>query len=136
MNKNIVSIETMHADHEHWLSEYARWRAENERWQAEHEAAITCLVELQNIVRRHEECLEEHTHSFAVIENAVAAHERELSRQRIGTNDEPPDVLATRHQEEAARFQRQQDAHERIKNHHQAVMAQLQALETSTIAAM
>lgn len=136
MNKSIVSIESMHADHQHWLSEYTRWRAENARWQAEHEAAIARLLELQNVVRQHADCLNEHTKSFELIENAIAAHERELSKQRVGTNQEPPDVMATRHQGETARFQRQQDAHERIKRHHEAVMAQLNALETSTVAAM
>lgn len=136
MAEKIATIETMRADHQTWLAAHAQWRRDVERWQAEHLAAVTRLAELQNMVRGHGECLEEHARAFRQAEEATTAHEREIAEFMSGTGDKPQDVAANRHQEQEGVFSRQQDAHERIKKHHQTVMAQLQALETAAGAAM
>jgi hypothetical protein len=86
--------------------------------------------------REHGECLEEHAKAFRKIEEAIASHEREITKQFSGSNERPHDVVANRHQEQEGVFSRQQDAHERIKKHHEGVMAQLNALEASAAAAV
>jgi chromosome segregation ATPase len=135
MAKQATTIETMQADHRTWLAAYAQWRQEIERWQAEHGAAVARLAKLQQIVREHGECLEEHARAFQTVEDAIADHERELSKHQAKSGQQPDDVVM-QHQEQEDVFSRQRDAHERIQKHHQAVMAQLQALESSASAAM
>jgi len=136
MAEKIATIETMLADHQTWLAAHARWRRDIDRWQAEHQEAVTRLTELQNMVRGHGECLEDHARAFRQAEEATSAHEREIAEFIAGTSDQPQDVAANRHQEQEGVFSRQQDAHERIKKHHEAVMAQLTALESAAGAAM
>lgn len=136
MAEKIATIESMRADHQTWLAAHARWRQDIDRWQAEHEAAVTRLAEMQEIVRGHGECLEEHARAVCQAEEATTAHEREIAAFIAGKSDRPQDLAANRHQEQEGVFGRQQDAHERIKKHHEAVMAQLQILETAAGAAM
>lgn len=136
MNKQIITNETMQADHCEWLAAHAQWRQDIERWQKEHESAVARLAEMQKVVREHGECLEEHSRSFLRLADAIASHEREIAGQNAGRSGKPQDVVANRHQEKEGVFSQQQDAHERIKKHHEAVMAQLRALEASTAAAM
>jgi len=136
MTEKVATIDTMRADHQAWLAAHAQWRQDIERWQAEHEDAVSRLTELQKLVREHGECLEEHGRAFRQAEEATTAHEREITEFMAGAGDKPQDVAANRHQEQEGVFIRQQDAHERIKKHHAAVMAQLQALESAAGAAM
>jgi hypothetical protein len=136
MNEQIVTIETMQADHRTWLAAHAQWRKDIERWQAEHRSAVSRLVELQNFVGEHGQALDAHAQAFQQAENAIAAHEREIVKQRKGANEKPQDIVANRHQQQEGAYDRQQDAHERIRKHHDAVMAQLQSLESAAAAAM
>jgi chromosome segregation ATPase len=136
MNERIITTESMKADHQTWLAAHAQWREDIERWQAEHKSAVARLAEMQKTVQEHGECLEEHAKAFRKIEEAIASHEREITKQFSGSNERPHDVVANRHQEQEGVFSRQQDAHERIKKHHEGVMAQLNALEASAAAAV
>jgi hypothetical protein len=136
MTKHIITNETMQADHRAWLEAHGQWREDIERWQAEHETAVVRLTKLLQIVREHGECLEEHARALDKIDEAIRAHDREIADQEAGTSKVPPDAVATQHQEQEGVFERQKDAHERIKKHHEGVMAQLQALEASAEAAM
>lgn len=136
MNKQIITTETMQAEHREWLKAHAQWRQDIERWQKENESAVAQLTKMQKVVRESGECLEEHSRSLLRFEDAVAAHEREIAGQNAGRIDKLQDVAANRHQEQEGVFSQQQDAHERIKKHHEAVMAQLQALEATAAAAM
>lgn len=136
MNAEVMTSTTMHADHRHWLAAHAQWQQEIARWQAEHETAVERLAKLQDVVRLHGECLEQHARAFRESEQAIAAHERELQEYQAGANKQPHDVMATRHQAEAEAFRRQQDAQQRIRTHHEAVMAQLFALELTASTAM
>lgn len=136
MDNRIITTETMKADHQTWLAAHARWRQDIDRWQAEHKSAVARLAEMQKTVQKHAECLEEHAKAFRKFEEAIMMHNREISKQLSGSNEQPHDVVANRHQEQEGVFSRQQDAHERIKNHHERVMAQLNALEASAAAAV
>jgi hypothetical protein len=136
MKTQIATTETMQADHRAWLAAHAQWRREIERWQAEHKAAVAKLAALQTAIREHGEALEAHARSIREAEESFAGHEREIAAFRAGTSKVPQDVMANRHQEQAGVFSRQEVAHERIKHHHEAVMDQLRALESSAAAAM
>lgn len=136
MNERIITTGSMQKDHQTWLATHAQWRQDIDRWRAEHMLAAARLAEMQKTIREHGKCLEEHAKAFGKIEEAIAAHEREITKQFSGSNEQPPDVVANRHQEQAGVFGRQQDAHNRIKKHHGGVMAQLSALEASAVAPM
>jgi hypothetical protein len=136
MNQPIITNDTMRADHQTWLAAHAEWRHDIERWKGEHEAAAARLAEMQNVVRLHGEALEEHARAFRQAEDAIVAHEREIAEQAAGASKSPQDVVANRHRDQEGAFSRQQDAHARIQKHHEAVMAQLQALENAAAAAM
>jgi hypothetical protein len=136
MNNQIITIESMEADHQTWLAAHAHWKQDLEHWKAEHESAVARLAEIQRLVREHGKAIEDHDQALRKAEEAVAAHELEIAEHRAGRGKKPQDVLANRHREQEGVFNRQLDAHERVKKHHEAVMTQIQALESSAIAAM
>jgi predicted nucleic acid-binding Zn-ribbon protein len=136
MNERIITTGSMQADHQTWRAARAQWLQDIDRWQAEHKSAVARLAEMQKTVHEHGESLEEHAKALRKIEEAIAAHEREITKQFSGSNEQPHDVFANRHQDQEGVFSRQQDAHNRIKQHHEGVMAQLNALEASAVAPM
>jgi hypothetical protein len=137
MNAHLVTIATMQADHREWLAAHARWRHDVARWQTEHELAITRLAELQHTVQKHGASLTDFLRSLGQTDEALATHEEEIAASRESGEDQTPeDVLANRHIEQAFRFDQERNAHERIEQHHAAVMAQLKSLEASAAAPM
>jgi hypothetical protein len=136
MSQATITLETMKADHHAWSDARAAWRRDIERWQAEHAAAVARLSEMEKIMRDRFEPVAEHARALEQSEAASADHDRHIAEYLAGKSKEPQDILANRHQEQAAVFAHQQDAHERIANHHGAVMAQLERLEAALGAAM
>ena len=136
MSAETVTIETMKADHSAWLISHAQWRQDIERWQKEHAAAVARLAELQQVVRDHGVCLDEHAGKIQQGEAAAASHEHEIAEFLAGTNEHNQDVAANQHLEREAAHRQQEDAHERIKKHHEAVIAKIEALESATAAGM
>jgi hypothetical protein len=136
MSTTVETFETMQAEHKDWLASHAEWHRDIERWQAEHKAAADRLTAMQSRIREHGEALEEHARALRQIEAAISLHEREISKYQVGKGTQAPDVMANRHRENEGVFSRQQDAHERIKKHHEEVMARLRNLELSAETAM
>jgi hypothetical protein len=136
MSTEIATFKTMQAEHRDWLAAHARWRSDIEHWQAEHKTAVERLTTMQGVIAEHGNALEAHAQTMRTFEAAIAAHNRDMAAYEAGKGAPAQDVLANRHQDNAGRFNRQLDAHERIKKHHQDVMAQLRSLELSAEAAM
>jgi hypothetical protein len=136
MSKQMVTNGTMQSDHKTWLKSHAQWQQDIERWQAEHKSAVDRLGKMQNVIREHGECLQEHARTFREAQDAIAAHEREIAEQSSGTGNQPQDVVANRHREQEGEFEKHKNAHERIRKHHESVMSQIRALESSAAAAM
>jgi hypothetical protein len=136
MSAEIVTFETMQAEHKTWLAAHADWRRDIERWQAEHKSAATRLTAMQSLIREHGKALEEYARALRDVEDAITAHDREIAEHRAGKGSQAQDVIANRHRDKEGVFGRQQDAHGRIKKHHEEVMAQLRNLESSAEAAM
>ena len=136
MNAHEITIETMKADHKAWLAAHAEWRRDIARWKKEHELAVARLAELQKIVSDHGEALDGHARTFLQAEAAAATHEREITEFLGGTSEHRQDDAANRHLEQEGVFNQQKSAHERINEHHEAVMKKLEALEAATTAAM
>lgn len=131
-----ATIGSMQADHALWKRRHAEWRRDIERWRVEHAAAVARLGDLQRIVRGHGEALADHARAAEQAEAAIRGHEQAIGRYLSAEEVEAPDLLGNRHQQEARAFEQQQEAHERIRRHHTAVMEQLQTLEATASAAM
>ncbi len=137
MNERIIiTTQSMQADHQAWLAAHSEWQKDIDRWQAEHASAMKRLAEIQKAIQEHGECLADHSNAFRKLEESIGAHEREIAKQLSGSNTQAQDVVANHHQEQKGKFNQQKDAHERIKLHHEGVMAQLSALEASAAAPM
>lgn len=131
-----VTVETMQEDHRQWREAHCQWRRDIDRWQAEHEKAIARLAEMQKVVREHGEALADHSQSLRKAEEAVAKHESEIASYLAGASRSPQDVMANNHQAQEGSFAQHKRAHERIRKHHQVVLAQLENLEKAAAAAM
>jgi hypothetical protein len=136
MNTAVETFETMQAEHKDWLASHAEWHRDIERWQAEHKAAADRLTAMQSMIREHGDALEEHARVLRQSEAAISLHEREIAKYQAGKEAAAQDVMANRHRDNEGVFSQQQDAHERIKKHHEEVMAQLRLLEIYAEAAM
>jgi hypothetical protein len=136
MSAEIVTFETMQAEHKTWLAAQADWRRDIERWEAEHKSAATRLTAMQSLICEHGKALEEHARELRRVDDAIAVHDRAIAEHRAGKGYQAQDIIANRHRDKERVFSRQQDAHGRIKKHHEEVMAQLRHLESSAEAAM
>jgi hypothetical protein len=136
VSKNEISFATMQADHRDWNEARVQWRCKMQKWQQEHDAAVARLAELQKVIRAHGEALSEYSETLTEAEKTAAEHDRQMAKYESGKSQEPQDVLANRHQEQAGLFAREQEAHERIRKHHEEVMAQLRRLEAAATASM
>lgn len=136
MSEPIMTLESMQADHLRWGESYAKWHQDISCWQTEHESAAARLAQLQQAMRDHGDALTTHLVAVNHAQQGCAKHERQIAEFKAGTSTVPQDVASIHHREQAENFAKQQEAHERIRKHHEAVMAQLQALEASAAAAM
>lgn len=128
--------ESMQADHSQWRAAHAEWRREIERWQAEHDQALVRLAQMQRAVQQHGEALSDHAYALQQAEKAVLRHDRALARQLSEGTEREQDYLMEKHREEEFSFVQHENAHERIRKHHQRVLSQLEALEKAATAAM
>ena len=116
----------MERDHRIWQSDHASWIKDISRWQAEHQAAVVRLEELQSFIIEHGGALRAHAQSVIERERALPDLQSQLS-QHADTAGHSSDMIAA-HRQLAAEHQRQHEAHERIKRHHEAVLARLREI--------
>lgn len=136
MSENVVSFTTMQADHRAWSDARVHWRCEMQQWQREHDAAVARLAELQKLIHLHGEALTDYAKTLNDADKTAADHDRQMAEYEAGKTQVPQDVLANRHQEQVQRFAHQGEAHDRIKKHHEGVLAQLRQLEVAATSSM
>jgi len=103
----------------HWHREHDQWESEISRWQADHQYA---LVELERIAERvvnHGEALRRHATDLNGHKQALTAMEEFVSG--AAAPQRTLDGMVTSH----AKYQ---EVHERIRRHHDNVMALLRTL--------
>lgn len=120
---------TMHTEHKEWLSEHDMWRCDLSSWQDELKQAAANLKQIEAALKSHEEALQAHAASIRLREQEIASHEHALATIERGERASDADFLAESHAVEADRQKRQAAAHERIKRHHHALIAELKCLQ-------
>ena len=123
-----VTHATMHCDHKQWISENDMWRCDISSWQEELRQAASHLAEVEAALKEHEKALQVHAAAIRLRQQDLAAHERALAEYEGGETGAELIALAQSHGTEASKHSQQRDAHERIKRHHHAVIAQVNSL--------
>jgi hypothetical protein len=137
MNQEVVTFASMQDDHRQWNYECLKWRADIERWQGEHEAALSDLAKLEEFVRQHGAALQCHAEALEQRQRSLHDHDRAISEYaRQARGERTQEKFAEAHREHVRRHDAQQDAHERIKKHHDTAMARLETLKTAIEAGM
>jgi chromosome segregation ATPase len=137
MNISVKSAAESHADHRHWHSDVECWKDDIENWRAEHSAAIVQLQQALEQINENRASLDQHADAVASLERGLEYHEKHLAASlQSGSETELDKILSDRHAMQAGLYQRQREAHERIKKHHHTAMAQVAILKAALEAAM
>lgn len=130
-----LSHSSMHGEHRQWLNENGHWRDDVAIWQNELKEVLAAIGKLDTAIHAHQEALRVHAAAVRCYEQNLAEHEHALADYERGGAGADLIPLVKAHHEEAGRHSQQRDAHERIKKHHHAVMAQwsklLRAIEAA-----
>jgi hypothetical protein len=125
----------MHQDHKKWVSDNDMWRCDISAWQEEYKKAAADLKEIESALKEYEKALQTHAAAIRLRQQELGAHEHALAEYERGETGGELVGLAKTHEKEAARHAQQHDAHERIKQHHHNVIAQLALLRKALAAA-
>jgi len=123
-----VTHESMHRDHQKWLSDNGMWRCDISAWQQEFKSAAADLKAIESALKQHEQALQTHAAAIRLRERELDAHEHALAEYQRGETGAALMSVVKTHQPEAAKHAQQNDAHERIKRHHHEVLAQVSLL--------
>jgi len=137
MAQKIETPAELHADHRHWQSDISMWKFDIQEWRAEHANALKEVEKIAELIRLHEETLNDHADTVETIEASLEFHEKNLAASlQDHADSDLDDALLGGHVEESKKFDSQRKAHERIKKHHHVAMAQVAALKHALEAAM
>jgi chromosome segregation ATPase len=114
----------MHRDHCQLRNEDDLWRLEIAAWQRELETARKDLSKLEAALREHDKALQTHAAAIRAYEADVGEHEHALAAFEQGGSGGELIDMAKAHEAEVAQQNQRRQAHERIKRHHHALMAQ------------
>jgi hypothetical protein len=131
-----VTHAVMHHDHRQWLSEHDMWRCDIAAWQEELKKAVTDLKQIESALQEHGRVLQVHATAVRLRGQELATHEHALAVCAQGETGVELTSLAQVHDKEAATHTQQSSAHERIKRHHHAVMAQVRVLQKTVATPM
>ena len=118
----------MHKDHRLWDSEIGAWRDDIRAWQHELSATVKELSQLKEALERHHTILQKHAASIRLDEQEADAHEHALADFEKGGSGQELIPLARKHLDEAARQDKQREAHETLTRRHHEVMSRWKAL--------
>ena len=123
-----ITHETMHHEHRLWDSEIGAWRDDLRAFQHELSAAARELSQLEEAFKKHNMILQRHAASIRLDELEADAHEHALTEFEKGGEGQELIPLARKHLDEAARQDKQREAHEKLKRRHHEVMLRWRAL--------
>jgi len=134
MSKSIH--EQAHEEHARWQSDLETWVADIDQWKNQLKAAIGDLGTIGDSMDDALSALESHADSIWQHQQRTRAHEGVVSQEaREGSGETDPAWAAT-HAEESSLHGRLGDAHERIKHHQHAVVAEVKRLLGKALEAM
>ncbi len=113
----------MHREHMIWKAEALQWHDDLELWKNELIQAESQLKELEKALKTHRDALSSHAASIMKREQAANAHEYAIATYESGETGEELPTMAVRHEDEKREQTNQRNAHERIRRHHHAIIA-------------
>lgn len=123
-----VHIE-MSGDHKQWLSDNCMWRDDLACWQKEVDEAIGGLKSLEESLQTHRKNLQMHLLAIATEEQELKEHEHAMAEFERGGTGEELLLMVEPHKEGACKHNSRKETHERLKQHHHAVMTCWSLLE-------
>ena len=115
----------MHEQHTKWQIEHDAWMADIDRWKRDLQQALSDLKEVEEMLYDSLDALEFHARRLWENQQRVRAHEAilaEEARHDARKTDKEREAI---HAEHAAQHERTMHAHERIRKHHNDVVAQI-----------
>jgi len=103
----------------HWHREHESWESDVSRWQADHQHALVELEHIAQLVVSHGQALRRHATDLEAHKQGLTAIQR--SGQAAAVSASTVDGLSGGHR-------KYRDIHQRIRRHHEIVVASLQAL--------
>ena len=121
------TIRDMQADHHVWLNEIERWQGYLRDWQREQPHLLQELEKFQKRVTEHAMDLKRHANALETHKSEIIACERAMVEQhKAGQQPEPK--LAETHAQSTRHHDEQRNLHERAKQMHHTLLAQLAML--------
>lgn len=113
----------MHRDHIVWKAEFGQWRDDLDLWKKELALAESQLLDMEKALKSHRDALAAHTASVIKREQSANRHESEIAAYEMGEPGAELPAMAVQHNSEAQEQTAQRHAHERIRRHHHAIIA-------------
>ncbi len=122
------TIRDMQADHHVWLNEIDRWQGYLRTWQKQQANLLQEFEKFQKRVAQYGNDLKGHADSLAMHRSEIVACERAMVEQHKGGEQLEPQ-LAEAHAKSVGHHEAQRSLHERLKQMHHTLLAQLGMLE-------
>lgn len=133
-----MGYSTIHEEHYEAQCEHGMWLEDIDRWDKEHQQAVVMLERIRAALRDHETALRDHAQTIRSHDVQAQRHEEEiLERERSGAASRPEaDETGGSHRRFHIVHERARSAHRRIKEHHDAIMAEIRRLHETLNRAM
>lgn len=121
--------QTMQTDCVAWQARLEQWKSDHAHWQADHDGLLRRLADMQRAVVEHGRSLAAHEALFAGVVKSLAEFESLIAVTRTATASSGPPPITQQHSELLSQVQCCENAHNRMAQHHAAVMSRMAELE-------
>lgn len=118
-----VANQQMHEEHLRWKAENDFWRDEIAVWQAEAAGMLKDLLGIETALRHHETALNVHAGSIHLYQQDFGQHEHAIASVEQHGSTPPYPVVPRVHSDERDAQARLREAHDQMKQRHQALLA-------------
>jgi len=133
-----MDYSTIHEEHYEAQCEHEMWLEDIEHWEGDHQQTEVMLEEVRAALRDHGVALRDHAETIKAHDVRAQLHEEELVDFERGGNPPDPDHAEPGglHREFQHRHEGTRQAHQRIKEHHDMIMAAVHRLYKDLKSAM
>ena len=120
-----LSEPDIRSDHVHWCDDFATWIQDINRWQGRHDAILAELRRLYAVVVFLKSAARGHAETIAGYTSVCDRHDETIAH---GADPGSCDAMMLVHNQVGARHAHIEGDHERIKKHHEMMIARLREL--------